>query len=288
MFTGPAVSCAVDNTNRADTCTIQGAGSGKGTLQNAYDAGVANTGGNITLGTPGPVTIKDSTATSTLLSVTDTSTVSLTSNVANGAAAIGVKLDTVNALTAANGTCNVQIDNNGTRIGCLSRQSDLTNGLRISDGPSGTANSFIVTNESTGTQLAYGTSFVGVQTAITGVTFRVSGTDQWHIDAAKLYPQTTLSEDIGDATHVVTNGYINFVDAGTGNALNLGVNSTTGVNIGNATAKVNINYATTATGGATTATLGTLGAAGPTTAAQNSWLPITIGGTTGYFIPVWR
>ncbi len=290
------VSCV--GVNPFITCTFKGGSSTTAIFQDIYNNGVGVLSGeHIVLAAGGGAVeiqdnavainaplfaVEDNTATVKYLLITDNATNQLLSPVANGAGAVAVKIGATNTLTAANATCDVQVVNNGTTLACMSRASDVNNGLKIAD-----TNSFVTVNNGAGTQLGFGTSFVGVQTAITGVTFRVSGTDQWQLDATHLYPQATLSEDIGDATHVVTNTFTNFVDAGTGNALNVGVNSTTGVNLGNTTAKVNFNYATTATGGATTATLGTLGT-GPGTAAQNSWLPVTIGGTTGYWIAVWR
>lgn len=46
------------------------------------------------------------------------------------------------------------------------------------------------------------------------------------------------------------------------------------------------NIAITSAGGGATATLGTIGGSGPTTAAQNKWVPINLDGTN-YWFPVW-
>lgn len=50
---------------------------------------------------------------------------------------------------------------------------------------------------------------------------------------------------------------------------------------------VDVRYATTALGGGSAPTLGTIGGSGPATAAQNSWLKVKINGTAS-FLPVWR
>jgi hypothetical protein len=46
------------------------------------------------------------------------------------------------------------------------------------------------------------------------------------------------------------------------------------------------NIAITSAGGGATATLGTIGGSGPTTAAQSKWVPINLDGTN-YWFPVW-
>lgn len=95
-FSGAGVTCSYDALNSADTCSILGAGSGAGDLQDAYNAGVAATGGNITLGTPGPLTVKNSAATSTLLSIPDAGAwTAKSTNSANTTSAF--TFDTVNA-----------------------------------------------------------------------------------------------------------------------------------------------------------------------------------------------
>lgn len=48
-----------------------------------------------------------------------------------------------------------------------------------------------------------------------------------------------------------------------------------------------LNHVNRALGGGAAATLGTIGGSGPATAAQDSWMEYSVGGTT-YWIPVWR
>jgi hypothetical protein len=50
---------------------------------------------------------------------------------------------------------------------------------------------------------------------------------------------------------------------------------------------IDIHYPTTALGGGSSATLGTIGGSGPTTAAQNSWVSVLVNGVAGW-LPLWH
>lgn len=67
----------------------------------------------------------------------------------------------------------------------------------------------------------------------------------------------------------------------------IGVNVSNQVEIGDNSAAIKWNKAKVALGGGAAPTFGTIGATGPTAAAQNAWLPVILSDGVAGFVPVW-